>query len=473
MKKYILLFILFFSVIYQSVSAVWYNWTPTFSIPSIWSWSNILYTFTTGFFHSQYDNTAFHSQVSSDLKLISFANLIRIQSWVLLSWDILQWSIWTPSIWWTNGQPQCIQISQNCSWATTTLRAKPSDYVINWIDLYIDIYNSTLKNSTTLQRSFFQFTLEPSDLGRCPWLTSDCILVVQPRFYIKNTLIAWWTYIPYIDYTFYYDSNYESIFIRSYFWDLTESWYTPTFFESTLSFFWITTWWYWQLINWDIKTPTYTQSLIWYVFRRTNGSPSDDTILRDFFVWNTWSLLSAYFPSWLWSTQVNSQIIVNGFSTSTWSSSTGSTNSFYDQCRSWYEVGCYISWLWSQFWSTILDAFLWIMPDITFNWATNDCFGTWSTSGFGSGITEIWYFQKVANLFVLVIPLPPTEWSSICTYEWLQEMQYRRAYTWSITQKVKTTTPDTYNGFDTLLLLVFTLAWASYLYALTHNKPHD
>lgn len=51
-------------------------------------------------------------------------------------------------------------------------------------------------------------------------------------------------------------------------------------------------------------------------------------------------------------------------------------------------------------------------------------------------------------------------------------MQYRRANDGSVFQPVASASPDTPNGFDYILLLLFSVAAASYTYFITH-KPHD
>lgn len=127
--------------------------------------------------------------------------------------------------------------------------------------------------------------------------------------------------------------------------------------------------------------------------------------------------------------------------------------------------------------STVYDFFVGLIPDISYSGVSSTCLSenwTGSTVGFGSGITSISYFQKVVNLFTLMVPIPPQEWGDICTFSHGQvEIEYRRASTNSgqIFWATRSNTPDTFNGFDQIFILIFAFCTAAYVYLLNH-KPH-
>lgn len=202
----------------------------------------------------------------------------------------------------------------------------------------------------------------------------------------------------------------------------------------------------WRLYDWNI-----TGTMVWEFFSSTGATdnvwiPTIPSILSLSSIENDW---------WTWNILDPEEPV-----------------DYFVDCSSYLDVWCYISWFWDWITDKISSFFDWLFPTINFSGWTNTCYVEWENEWFTGTGYAIGYLQKVANIFALVIPLPPEEWEQICTFDWLQTMEYRREYVGSYFWMVKTENPDEFNWLDKLLLLTFSVITAIYIYSITH-RHHD
>ena len=353
MKKIIFWVLLTFSLfsIVQDLWAVSYNNSNTYSLPSVGlgstiyfnavtpagiAWASLYYPAGT---YKDWTNYVQNTVVWVDLRLFSFAQVIRFRSTdtysgVLMSYNMIFWQ----SCW--NG-------SALCPSSHFDIVFEPIGTSYN---VYYNLYTRTdgpvnvYAPPVYVKKNIFMFTMDKNDI--CPGQTTDCLLSISPKFYLKTSAIGAWLYIPYVDFTYYYDNDLNSVFHREYFWSLTINWPEPTLWQSISQFFTLAPNDLWQFVSnhWQnilnhVRFVSSTNNQF-YTYESV-GIPnvSWDVILKDYFLWNTGSTsLSAYFPSWIGATGVISSTS-NLVSLSGGSGSTGT--GFYSTCST-LAVGCYI-----------------------------------------------------------------------------------------------------------------------------------
>lgn len=230
---------------------------------------------------------------------------------------------------------------------------------------------------------------------------------------------------------------------------------------------WITRWWAWR------SPYPWTYIFTWYPFYTsfTGGQYRDvsvqrQAILSQFLTWITETFHDVKYPLWFvyWSTWVQ---WIDVISPTTWT-----WTDFFANCTSFIDVWCYISGFFRGIISTISWYFSSFFPSVSFSGQSSTCLSG-STAGFWSGIVSISYFQKVVNLFVLLVPIPPPEWWTLCTFSvWQVQMRYRRSSNGMIVGATTTNIPDTFNWWDRFLILLFSLCAVAYIYSVSHIK-HD
>lgn len=476
MKKILLYIILVLSIFsfVSRINATGYAWSNNFSIPWIASSTGISwYGVNTSFYWQtsqstfsqvvQYDGTTPSRYMESAVFGSNFKDTFF--SW---SSDIYLNYVGAGTPWTCNRTSWGIMlwVMDNGSWYSFYLQSfnQPSSQGCGGTD-------PELWSKIVVQTLPYNYSCWPDTTD-----TKNCIVMVKPVFYQDLSTALHWVYIAYADIAIYNADWTSAKWTRKYF-DWTESTDTSSWFQSVLQ--WSQSYngslgslilnspSFWQLEStynrldphWISFSPLASK----FHYYRVNAPTDDDTKMRDFMVGSTGAELSVTTKTWFWYSTLSASVTGTGAS--------GNPNGAFSICTSFLDVWCYIEWFYNGFSSTINSFTSFFSFDVSFTGNSNNCL-SWSTSGFGSWITSISYFQKVANLFVLVIPLPPLEWSMICTFDWLQPMKYRRKYEWQITEMTITNIPDDYNGFDTILLLFFSLCAWTYLYHLTH-KTHD
>ncbi len=173
--------------------------------------------------------------------------------------------------------------------------------------------------------------------------------------------------------------------------------------------------------------------------------------MRDFMVGATGSSLSVTTKSWFWYSTLNAYSSGTGWSwnstnwgsgtlggmttNTTWSNVPGwaDTDKYFAWCSSWTDIGCYIRGFTASFFDSIKDWFSTVLgyffPDVSFNGMSDTCLGSSSGSTStgsmlsSSGVTT-GFVQKVANIFVVLLPTAPPDWSTVCTLDGQKIIHY-------------------------------------------------
>lgn len=417
MKKTLALLILVLSILWvETVSALSYGGSPQFSIPGIYSNTGVeLYSSSYGVEASSRSTYPTLDADLGDTRLLSYTFGLRFTSGSLQN----------------SGTLANITFHYGNSWG--------AGGVTWWGDSSHWVYDLTFKaNASPDGKTYIYLTSTRNDYGAyigagayyntfdlpqfslpsnatCPGVSSDCILVIQPRFYVKEAWANPGLYIPYIDYTWYYGADKKTQYFRAYFWDLSADWPTPSAWESVLEFFWLHQSWYGLYTGYNTVMTTvgwpYTPNPIWradvggmagvspIVWTRTNAPANDDTLLRDYFVGNTGSIIETLFPSWVGSTGLQVSTIWADGTISNPGTGTGGTGTGFTACSWITDIGCYFSNAAQSItngfssilpsWITSPTAFIsgiWnsLLPDINFNGMSDSCAtGAGSSSGGG------------------------------------------------------------------------------------------
>ena len=446
MNKYFFIFLFLFGIFFfQSSFALTYNGSTTFEMPNIYS--------------SWFVETLAFKNKTSDSYLNYF-------TWSAV--DNTYTYLWCSTIWNSSSWTKMVLYQYGYYWYGWLVAIYSMDIKIVPTGVNNESIVSLYSNSQGASIFSYDILIVPTIPNSKWWDTTQWMFCISPR--MKR--IAW-SWVANVDGIYLYDLKYSyyswptgvfgfdfhsftsyGIYWRQVYRDSTYATSYP-FFE-----------WHnrGELQPWD--SSTWTTIYFRYLQTLMNWAKVTE-FMNDIFP----SSLNNTIPQWLW---------VNFSSTgSTYEYPPTATGSiipvdYYENCWSILtNLKCYLSWIANRMKDWLISLkdiiFSYLLPDISFTWNSNDCLSG-STSGFSWSIAKISYFQKVANLFVLVIPIPPIEWQMICTFDWLQPMIYRRASDWTFLNPEISVLPDTFNWSDSLLLLCFSMFTTVYLYNLTHKK---
>lgn len=390
MKKLILyIFALFsFFIFINDSLAVWYSWSTVYSLPNIMTWSSNIFLFESIPSLPKNPTTYYYSWTSW---FATSTVWMRITStWYTYSWQIMSLMY--------NSNGWYIPIS-NISILHYSDNPDALTFNFYWYTYTGGSYNplgKPIRLSTTVDNVFPTST--------CPWITTDCILLLQITSYFSSA----WTHLWYIDFFLYNDSNWRLDIYRHYWDTYVENWT-----------------WYWPVYA-DPTSNSWTSSSVvssylnnvpiipfhYYPSSSVYKSSLYFDYVTDFILWytTTWSILNYYLPNFLWST---------GISYNTWSiNDLPSREDIYEECTSFIDYWCYFS----NFSQYLLSLFI---PDIeiNWNWVTDDCvYFSWSSVD----SVSLWWeinnsisiLQRFANVISVFNPIAPSDWSDICTFDW-------------------------------------------------------
>lgn len=336
------------------------------------------------------------------------------------------------------------------------------------ISLRSDVWSGQVKVDSTIYEAWV--LVESGSLfwydrfSVTPWLApTDLVICLSSRYNVA---------IPPI----------SRVFLQSWKWAVFIS-------ENWKSYFWDNDYtsengWAWKIMSrntfgWYISThpsnvpkwPIAWGTTMWYYpWSGDSDFPSRDFLLLR--AWSTW--INTYASTYFWAT--DSVYFWSGYvdpwfstgSTGTW----GTSIDYFADCTSFLDVWCYIQAFYHSIKDSIYSFFASIFPSVSFSGSSSTC-ASGATSWFWSWIVSVPYFQKVLNMFSLIIPFPPAEWEYYCSYSnAYSPMTYRRQSNWLVFWASNTNIPDSPNWFDLFIILILSIASFGYIYSLSHIK-HD
>jgi len=376
MKKFLIItfFIVTSFLCIKEVWAVSYNWSATHSIPTFQSstWSQIYFDSTTPFY-SFWKNVSWAYDYQNTFYL-------RSSSWFIFSWTIVETvncnscTVWKDMF--TN------KISYNSTLKTLYLEWYSWNYNW-WAWIPANISNKTLRSTLIL-----------NDLHlwkSCSWLSSDCLIYLLFNYHTDSN----WTYV-------------DKTTLYEYFSWSTNLWITTIYDNLNVNPFYTTAWNNDQISLTSIWTYTWMTSTFIFIPIASSFLSSDylqywidwtdpinkfNTLKWPQFYWSSWSVITIWW--WSWSTQ--------------WSWS------IFDVCTSFLDVWCYVKTIWDYVISSIF-------PEVSFSWEFNSC-ASWSTNSWS-------FMQKLWNVFAIINPIPPSNWTIVCTPFWTWVIQYQKLTAW-------------------------------------------
>lgn len=497
MKKFIIAFtasFILFSQVFDT-HAVSYGGSSVFSLPDagISSSSTTFYQFRNhgawgvGSQLNSWQPVSVPLPVISDFSYTSITRILSYNFWFAVKHPYYSFSGNILNLQLSGGWP-CNPFVQWCSQnvATVSVSRQPLAFQTGWV--YHDQYRIKLYDGSVTYGSdgnafdtlvFDDVLFDVPSNETCPGMSIDCVMIFLPAITMRNTTIVGGTWIAYIDIIYYNTTDNKAQSFRRWFWNLSDNWLERDWKES------FTAWLikqnvrddYGQRISSNVKTlwagSSFSQAGGSWVVSAFNYRPvvapaTDDWFFREFLMGTGNTTFDMTLADWfnIDGIYVDSSTPIS----SGWNTGSG----YYQNCG--LNVGCYIkdSWNWIAESFNSLKTKFWSFFDfsIVLQGGTNNCFSSGSTA-YSWSVTSISYFQKVANLFSLVIPIPPAEWQPICTLDGLKTMQYRRANDWDFLSPQIYNTPAPFGVLDQILILVFSAAAAMYVFSLTHKSNKD
>lgn len=384
MKKIILFLILAFSLfgLVRETGAVSYGGSPAFSLPWVNTQSGVAYSVCSAGQCS--DKFTFYKQFDATTLLWTKTDGARITASNISSTGIVLVS---------GGVPSNTSYCNSTVIYHTYLKQIPTG---SWMaDYYYEIMTGWGNSpeicwEPVLLHSQKVLSINLNDWS-CSGMTNDCIIIAQPHF-ISTSNSAWLgIYLQYVDIIKYSDPWNVANFHRFYYGGITGQ--SSTLWQSSLS-----------ILQWDLfNYSNYWMRIInshylpgWYLYSIGNPSQgfwyytldteyqNDDTVMIDFLAWNTGSLLSTYMTTWLGTSSLVSGTTGTWY-TGTWNGNYPSGNanidSYFSNCGSALDVGCYVKWFFVGFYDSVVSwftdifarLFAVIFPDINFNGTATTC----------------------------------------------------------------------------------------------------
>lgn len=368
-KLIVILLVSLCSLVWESF-AVSYNGSSAFSLPSVTRTSdNYLVYYQDNF--AQYTYIDETEWVNTRRQVL----YLKWDPWSTYSWvvtSLLQWgTVWTNYLY--------MRLSYDSSIDTIYMDFYSDSY---WWWSWNNYLPWTYRNTIEIVDSWIKNT--------CVWLAPECWLFISFLYTSEDGILWGATTLQNVITYYIYDNDF--------------------IIKKTYETFDINIWPYLSARNWDDQGlfEYNTTSLIAKHYMlyspHTNEERSVD-LFDNFMIWD-WTFNETP-VEWFWASWIQT--------ITWWTGSTGTGTGIFDDC--WFlEVWCYLEAIWGQ----ITWFFDYLFPEISFSGSADTCM-SWSISSTGS------YMQKFANIIAIINPIPPDEWSVICTLFWTWLVDYQSA----------------------------------------------